>query len=118
MAVSEQQLTTLLAAVRAELVITWEDAATDTRLKGYIKSGIRRLQEIAGAGLDFTEGTAAYELLLARCRYANSQALEVFETNYRGDLLELNLKIQAPIAAEAYDAEIAAETAGEVYVPN
>lgn len=114
MAVSEQLLTTLLAAVRSELLITWVDTATDNRLKGYIKSGIRRLQEIAGANLDFTEGTAAYELLMARCRYANSQALEVFEANYRADLLELNLRIQAPLAAHLYDVENA-ETAGEVY---
>lgn len=88
----------LLDAVKAYLKITWQDDATDAEVRGYIKRGMTRLQEIAGAPLDFTaEDQDYYQLLLDYCRYARSQALEVFEKNFEAELLDLNLSTQAPI---------------------
>lgn len=88
----------LLDAVESYLNITWQDAATDTKITGYIKRGVTRLQEIAGAPLDFTkEDQDYYQLLLDYCRYTNSQALEVFEKNFQAELLDLNLSTQAPV---------------------
>ncbi len=48
--------------------------------------------------LDFTaDDQDHYQLLLDYCRYARSQALEVFEKNFEAELLDLNLSTQAPI---------------------
>lgn len=87
----------LLDTVKSYLNITWQDAATDTKITGYINRGMARLQKIAGAPLDFTKEDQARMLLLDYCRYANSQALEVFEKNFQAELLDLNLSTQAPV---------------------
>jgi hypothetical protein len=103
----------LLDAVKSYLKITWQDAATDTEVTGYIKRGMTRLQEIAGAPLDFTVEDQPRTLLLDYCRYARSQALEVFEKNFEAELLDLNLSTQAPviesltIVAKIYDTAFA-----------
>lgn len=107
----------LLDDVKSYLNITWQDDATDKKITGYINRGMKRLQDIAGASLDFTAEDLPRALLLDYCRYANSQALEVFEKNFESDLLELNLKYQAPvtdplvITAKVYDKTIAFLTA-------
>ena len=80
----------LLDDVKDYLNITWQDDKTDKKVTGYINRGIKRLQEIAGASLDFVQEDSPRSLLMDYCRYANSQALEVFETNFRSELLELN----------------------------
>lgn len=87
----------LLSAVKSYLNITWEDTATDAKLTGFINRGMSRLQQIAGATLDFTQEGQPLALLLDYCRYANSQALEVFEQNFEAELLDLNLSTQAPM---------------------
>lgn len=87
----------LLEAVKAYLKITWQDDATDAEITGYIKRGMTRLQNIAGASLEFTVEDQPRALLLDYCRYARSQALEVFEKNFQAELLDLNLSTQAPI---------------------
>lgn len=87
----------LLDAVKAYLKITWQDEATDAEITGYINRGMARLQKIAGASLDFAVEDQPRTLLLDYCRYARSQALEVFEKNFEAELLDLNLSTQAPI---------------------
>lgn len=88
MAVPEQ----LVSAVKSELQITWQDAATDAKITGYIERGMMRLQKIAGAALDFTTEDTPRQLLFDYCRYANSQALEVFEANFKSSLVNLNFE--------------------------
>ena len=90
----------LLEAVKQELSSTHSDTARDARFEGYIMRGVARLQQIAGGPLDFSEGSPNRQLLYDYCRYANSGALEVFETNYQSALLELNLVHQAENAEE------------------
>lgn len=87
----------LLNAVKAYLKITWQDEATDAEINGYINRGMARLQQIAGAPLDFTEEGQPRALLLDYCRYARSQALEVFEKNFEAELLDLHFSTQAPV---------------------
>lgn len=87
----------LLNAVKSYLKITWQDDATDAEITGYINRGMARLQQIAGAPLDFTAEEQPRALLLDYCRYARSQALEVFEKNFQAELLDLHLSTQAPI---------------------
>ena len=90
----------LLDDVESYLNITWQDDKTDNKIKGYINRGMKRLQDVAGASLDFTAEDLPRSLLLDYCRYAYSQALEVFEKNFQAELLELNLKSQAPVIDE------------------
>ena len=87
----------LLDTVKVYLKITWQDSATDAEVTGYINRGMKRLQQIAGASLDFAVEDQPRTLLLDYCRYARSQALEVFEKNFEAELLDLNLSTQAPI---------------------
>lgn len=87
----------LLVAVKQYLKITWTDADTDAEVTGYINRGMACLQQIAGAPLDFKKEDQPRALLLDYCRYARSQALEVFEKNFQAELLDLNLSTQAPV---------------------
>lgn len=87
----------LLDAVKGYLHITWTDTATDAEITGYINRGMKRLQDIAGATLDFAAEDQPRALLMDYCRYARSQALEVFEKNFQSELLDLHYKNQAPI---------------------
>ncbi|SCL88013.1 hypothetical protein [Sporanaerobacter sp. PP17-6a] len=84
----------ILEDIKDYLNINWQDEKTDKRITGYINRGMTRLQHIAGVSLDFTEEDLARSLLFDYCRYANSQALEVFEKNFESELLELNLNNQ------------------------
>jgi len=53
------------------------------------------LQEIAGVStIDFTVEGLARDLLKDRCRYINSQALEMFEKNFASELMALHIKSQ------------------------
>lgn len=86
--------TVLLNDVESYLNITWKDDETDKKITGYINRGVARLQKIAGVPLDFEAEELPRTLLFDYCRYANSQALEVFEKNFGAELLELNLDNQ------------------------
>lgn len=79
----------LLEQAKDYLGITWEDSATDQRITGFLERGKARLCRIAGTELDFEAEDLPKALLLDYCRYANSQALEVFEINFTGELLDL-----------------------------
>lgn len=86
----------LLDEVKDYLNITWVDVRTENNITGMIKRGMSYLQKVAGVtSLDFTLDDTPKALLLDYVRYANSQALELFETNFRGELLFLNLEYQA-----------------------
>ena len=80
----------LLDDIKDYLNITWQDDKIDKKITGFINRGMKRLQDVAGASLDFEKEDLPRSLLLDYCRYANSQALEVFETNFQSELLELN----------------------------
>lgn len=85
----------LLLEVKSYLHITWEDENTDNNLKGFINRGMARLTDMAGVpSLDFTAEEQPKTLLLDYCRYANSQALEMFEKNFASELLSLHLQYQ------------------------
>lgn len=86
----------LLDDIKDYLHITWYDEKTDKNITGMIKRGMVYLQKVAGvSSLDFTQEDIPRSLLFDYVRYANSQALELFETNFRGELLYLNLEYQA-----------------------
>lgn len=85
----------LLADIKRYLHINWQDEETDKNITDAIKSSKARLQEIAGVpNIDFTVEGLAKDLLKDRCRYINSQALEMFEKNFASELLSLHIKGQ------------------------
>ena len=89
-----EDVSTLLTDVRSYLHITWVDAGTDKNITEAIESSKSRLQKIAGATLDFEANGLARDLLKDRCRYINSQALEMFEKNFAQELMSLHIESQ------------------------
>ena len=88
----------LLEDVKSYLHITWTDDVTDNNINDAIESSKSRLQKIAGVTLDFEVEGLARDLLKDRCRYINSQALEMFEKNFAQELMSLH--IQSLVDAE------------------
>lgn len=91
----------LLSEIKAYLHITWKDEDTDRNLMGYIKRGVSRLEKIAGSKLNFMAEELPRQLLFDYVRYANAQALEVFEKNFSSELLSLNIEASLAEAEEA-----------------
>jgi len=81
----------LLAAVRNYLDVTWEDVETDEKLTGIIARGIRYLNSIAGANMDYSTPDNPQALLFDYCRYAWSNALDEFSKNYLAEILFLQI---------------------------
>ncbi len=69
----------------------YPDDSEDENIKEYILDGMDHLNHIAGRGLDYSIPGPARSLLKDYVRYANSQALEVFDTNFERELLDLHL---------------------------
>lgn len=81
----------LLETVKNYLDITWVDEETDKKLIGIIKRGIKYINNIAGAELDYIIEDKPQELLLDYARYVRSNALDEFQTNYLHELLSLRI---------------------------
>lgn len=90
----------LLKDVRSYLDITWTDAATDEKLIGIAERGIKYIDRIAGSEMDYTVNDKPKELLLDYCRYARSNALEMFQKNYLHELLSFQISKEV----DAYEA--------------
>lgn len=82
----------LLAAVKNYLDITWGDPDGDTKLSGIIMRGMRYLDKVAGAELDYSVEDKPRELLMDYCRYVRSNALDEFQNNYLHELLSLQIE--------------------------
>lgn len=96
----------LLKDIKDYLNITWEDERTNKNITGMIKRGMTYLQKVAGVSfLDFTEEDSPRALLFDYVRYANSQALEMFETNFQSELLSLNLEYQTKEVTQSENQE-------------
>lgn len=90
MAVDRSNLSNdLLSAVKNYLNITWDDDATDNKMRGIIASGMMYLNGKAGAEMNYeTDGTAR-TLLFEYARYMRDEALDVFENNYLSMILDM-----------------------------
>ena len=88
----------LLSEIKAYLKVTWDDE--DAALTGIVKRGMARLTDIAGAPLDFSIDEMPKSLLFDYCRYATSNALEMFETNFSSELLSLHIKTQVSLESD------------------
>lgn len=92
---------TLLTDVKNYLDITWTDTNTDSKLTGIISRGMKYLDNVAGAELDYSLEDKPKELLLDYCRYVRSNALEQFQNNFKSELLTLQIQQEVKTYAEA-----------------
>ena len=81
----------LLSDVRNYLDITFEDAETDKKLCGIIERGMAYLNDMAGEKQDYENEGRARALLFDYCRYARNHCLELFEKNFRSELIALQI---------------------------
>ena len=79
----------LLADVKNYLNITWNDLATDERIRGLIASATADLDDYAGEKLDYMSDGLPRTLMMDHVRYARDEALDVFENDYRTQLVRL-----------------------------
>lgn len=79
----------LLDEVKEYLTIAYEDEEADRNLSGIIARGKSILNDYAGKEQDYEEEGLAKQLLFDYCRYARSHAAEMFEVNFKRDLISL-----------------------------
>lgn len=89
----------MLETVKSYLKITWNDEDTD--LEKIIERGEARLNDLAGAELDFDSAGLAQDLFLDYCRYSYNNAVEYFEENFQKEILRLQLSTAAAELAAA-----------------
>ena len=77
----------LLEDVKNYLNITWDDAATDAKVSGFIAAGMVYLNAKYGKEADYTADGMPRTLLMEYVRYARDSALDVFENNFQALLL-------------------------------
>ena len=77
----------LLDDVKIALNITWTDTFTDSRINGFIASGIAYLNEKFGSPASYLVAGEPRTLLMEYVRYARDEALDVFENNYRSRII-------------------------------
>ena len=90
----------LLDEVKNYLTITYEDEKTDENLNGIIKRGQAILDDYAGTEQNYEEEGLAKQLLFDYCRYARSHAAEMFEINFRRDLIALREMTEVKLYAD------------------
>lgn len=87
-------------AIENYLDITWDDPALRQKLIGIIERGMQYLNKVAGEVLDYSIEDKPRELLMDYCRYAHSNALNEFQTNYLHELLSLQHEYEVKQYAE------------------
>ena len=81
----------LLEAAQNYSDITWDDPDGNKKLSGIIERGMKYLNKVAGAELDYTVEDALRALLFDYVRYVRAEALDEFQTNYLHELLTLQM---------------------------
>ena len=79
----------LLDEVKRYLNISYEDKDTDQVLTGAIARGKVIVDDYAGVQQDYESEGLPKQLLFDYCRYVRSHAAEMFEINFRRDLISL-----------------------------
>ena len=79
----------LLADVKNYLNITWDDDATDSKIRGLIGAAMAYLDGKGGPYLDYEDDGLPRTLMMEYVRYARDEALDVFENNYMSMILAM-----------------------------
>ena len=94
----------MLQKVKDYLRVTWAD--DDTAITDLIERGKKKLEELAGAELDFEQKGLARSLLFDFVRYAYNNASEYFEENFREEILRLQLMTGVALMPAEEDADV------------
>jgi hypothetical protein len=86
-----------LEVIKSYLKVAWQDE--DSLITDLIARGKTRLNELAGADLDYETEGLARSLLFDFVRYAYSNASEYWEENFQREILRL--QITTGVAQEA-----------------
>ncbi len=95
----------LLDEVKNYLNITWDDEATDRKVRGLIASGQVYLDTKLGGPGDYNADGLPRTLLFEYVRYMRDGALEVFENNFQSLLLGMQNERAVRRYAQAPPAE-------------
>lgn len=79
----------LLDELKRYLMITYEDENTNQNLEAALVRGQSVLNDYAGIEQDYETEGLPKQLLFDYCRYVRSHAAEMFEVNFRHDLIAL-----------------------------
>lgn len=79
----------LLTDVKNYLNITWDDVATDEKIRGLVASASVYLDNKGGGELDYIPDGFPRTLLFEYVRYMRDEALDVFENNYSSMILAM-----------------------------
>ena len=79
----------LFTDILAYLDITWDDEATNRKVKNFIRQGMFFINDKLGAEGDYASDGYPRMLLFDYVRYARDSALDVFEANYQGMILAM-----------------------------
>ena len=90
----------LLEDVKASCDITWPDKATETKIRGFIASGMVYINDKYGEEADYTVDGYPRTLLMEYVRYARDSALDVFENNYLSTIIAMQTKKELSQYAE------------------
>ncbi len=80
------------------LGIEYDDS--DNTLSLQLSASQKYFKKLCGVELDFENNEDYKELLFERCRYANANALELFEVNYKMSLMRLRLEVAVKLRNE------------------
>lgn len=86
-----------MEVIKSYLKVAWQDE--DSLITDLIARGKTRLNELAGADLDYETEGLARSLLFDFVRYAYSNASEYWEENFQREILRL--QITTGVAQEA-----------------
>ena len=79
----------LLADVNNYLDNTWIDEARARKVRGFILSGMVRINKWLGENADYESEGDPRTLLFEFVRYARDGAMDLFETNYKSMILAM-----------------------------
>lgn len=102
MAVSRDELPEqLLTDIKLDEGITWNDEATESKLRRLIASGMIYLNKKLGEEANYEIDGDPRTLLFEYVRYARDAALDVFENNYRSLILSMQNSRQVKVYVES-----------------
>lgn len=95
----------LLSSAKNYLDITWEDTATNEKLSGILSRGMAYLDRVVGEELDYSQEGQARALLFDYARYARSNALQDFATDFLAELngLHIDGEVRRYVAEQSAD---------------
>lgn len=103
MALTSEQINSLLADVKNFLRVTWNEE--DAELTRMIQRAMAYFKSVTGKDLDFIADGREKDLLLERCRYVYNRSAEEFEHNFRHEILNLQFRVAVDERRERLESE-------------